>query len=282
MAIPHLSPISDDDYAYFGETLARLTGIRLGPLKRDLLQGRLVARLLELGLPSIENYRAHLSSLDPRAPEWQKLVNELTTNKTEFFRERDHFDLLSSELAPALAKRAEGRKLRVWSAACSSGEEPYSLAMTLSRALGSPASFEILATDIDTRVLEQARNGVYGVDRLTELPEEHRGQVVIGKGAQMNWFKVRDAIRRTVAFSRFNLAGAEYSSAGRLDLIFCRNVFIYFEQSLIERIANQFHDVAAPGAALFIGHSESLHGLKHPWKRIGPSVFIKDRQSSGG
>lgn len=267
--------LTEADFRFFQIQIKRLTGIHLSDAKHDLLQGRLVSRLLKLGISTCGEYRHLLENLPPNDREWQLFVNIFTTNKTEFYREAEHFRFLREEFLPEW--RAKGHDiLQVWSAAAATGEEVYTLAMLLQKELG-PA-FHILGSDIDTEALSIAKNGVYPLEKLRALPAELRdGTYRPGHGAVKDWGRINDVLRERVEFQQINLAAPHYPVDNVFDVIFCRNVFIYFEKPLIEEIINTFYDHAHPDALLFIGHTETLQGLETPWKNVGPSIFQKTR-----
>jgi chemotaxis protein methyltransferase CheR len=264
-----------DDFDYFRSVIRDLCGISLSSNKKELVQARLRARVRELGFFDFTAYRSLLESLSPQDKEWQVLINCLTTNKTEWFREPDHFDYLTNEFIPKW-KRSGKEKLSVWCAACSSGEEVYTVAMVLQAALGDGYSFEVLGTDIDTEVLYLARNGVYPVANLDQIPERYRSaSLARGTGEIANWMKIKRSLKSKVSFDQLNLIHGPYPWKERFDLILCRNVFIYFSREMIQEIVGHFYPAAASGASLLIGHSESLQNIRSSWSYIGPSIFSK-------
>ncbi|MES2855952.1 MAG: chemotaxis-specific protein-glutamate methyltransferase CheB [Bdellovibrionota bacterium] len=270
-----LAPISDDDFNYFAESVLTICGIYLTNAKRELLQTRITPRVHSLGLKSYSEYRRHLHTLPKSNVEWQNLVNAITTNKTDFFREPAHFDFLIKKFLPQWEKANPARKLRIWSAACSTGEEPYTLAMVLEKYFGGKDRFEILATDIDTEVVAHAKNAVYPVARIRELPEEYRSFVAEGSGDVKGWFKVKKNVSNRISFQTKNLLTFPFSSFGTFDIVFCRNVFIYFKAEMIQQITRHFADVTAPGGILCIGHSESIQDLGGCWEHSGPSILSR-------
>lgn len=264
-------PLAEEEFAYFCATIKEIAGIHLAPAKKQLVHGRVRQRVMELGLSSFEEYRGRLEKLPPKDPEWQSFVNLLTTNKTEFFREKDHFDFLRELL---LQKNAEGKPVRIWCAAASTGEEPYTLAAVAHQALTVP--FEILATDIDTDVLAEAAEGVYPAAQAQEAPEAYRKTTFdFGRNGIEEWMRIKPAVRDRVKFQRHNLIDPALPAGQPFDFIFCRNVLIYFTPETCALVMQKLHDAAAPGALAFIGHSESLQNLKTPWKSIRPSVYQK-------
>lgn len=268
--------VSPEEFEFFRGLIFDLAGISMSPAKKDLIQTRLRARLAAHGLPDFAAYRAFLEKLEPCHPEWQEFVNRLTTNKTEWFREADHFHILTDHFLPRWL--ASGRDhLRVWCAASSTGEEPYSLAMTLSSALKETGrSFEIVATDIDTQVLAKAANGVYPRDRLVQIPPEYAETGFDrGRGEVANWIRVKKTLKSHVKFQTLNLTSGPYPWKDEFDVIFCRNVMIYFSTATIRDVAEWTHASAAKDAMLFIAHAESLQNVKSPWQYLRPSLYRK-------
>lgn len=274
MVYQGLPELADDDFAFFQKKILILSGIHLTPGKKDLLRARLTSRLAVLELPDIHAYRCYLAKLPGHDKEWQRLVNQITTNKTDFFREPAHFKFLMEGFLPAWTQKNPRAKLRVWSAACSTGEEPYTLAMVLFHYFKDKSRFEILASDIDTKVLAHAENGVYPRQRAHEIPQLYQDSSIIpGRGEVSAWFKVKPALQETVSFARVNLIEADFQRHGKFDLIFCRNVFIYFQMETIEKILGGFAKSLNPEGHLFLGHSESLRMDPDTWLTLGPSVY---------
>lgn len=271
-----LPEISDEDFRFFQKRILDLSGIHLTPSKADLVRARLIARLTELDLATIHDYRMYLETLPSQHKEWQNLVNQITTNKTDFFREPAHFKYLTDVFLPEWEKKHRAGRLRVWSAASSSGEEPYTLAMVLDRYFGGEDRYEILASDIDTKVLALAQNGVYSNNRLHEIPMEYvENCVVKGQREVKGWFKIRKRIANRVRFSRINLVESNFLGLGQFDVIFCRNVFIYFQPDTIQDIIRGFSQVLNRDGALVLGHSESVRLTTGVWSSQGPSVYRK-------
>lgn len=271
-----LSPAADgNELKYFCEKAESIAGISLKPGKYELVKTRLRSRLADNGLKTYREYKSLLEQLPPDHPEWQKFINLLTTNKTDFFREPEHFNILMNSVLPEFCKSGE-KMFKVWSAASSSGEEAYTLAMILDRCLPKDVDFRILATDIDTNVLETAQNAVYPLSRKAEIPTEyHQGAIDIGKKDVKNWFRIRRHLKDKVIFKHHNLVERTSPGENVFDLILCRNVLIYFEKKSIEFVAEKLFQSTKSGGFLFIGHSESLQGVPKLWTSAGPSVFRK-------
>ncbi len=270
--------LEDSEFEFIRHVVGENAGIVLGPNKRQLVQGRLARRLRELGLRSYQAYCDHLRRSGPE--ELVGLINALTTNVTAFFRENHHFEALASYMLPeAMLRNASSRRLRVWSAGCSTGEEAYCVAMTGVDVV-PPAGwdFKVLATDIDSEVIAFAQQGVYPLDRVASLPSERlRNSFQKGGGAQVGKAIVKAQLRAIVTFRVLNLLHA-WPMHGPFDVILCRNVMIYFDQATRERLVNRFTEMLAPGGYLCIGHAESLHNLDAPLRAVGRTIY---RRSGG-
>jgi chemotaxis protein methyltransferase CheR len=206
------------------------------------------------------------------------MLDEISTNETEFFREPAHFGYLTDEVLPSLVRRGT-RRLRIWSAGCSSGEEAYSLAITLCESLSDLAQWDakILATDLSTRAIARARRGIYDEQCLGGVPVEARR--IYFRRADVKGgtaFRIAEPVRRLVDFARHNLMG-DWPMSGPFDAIFCRNVMIYFDKPTRESLVNRFWELLAPGGVLFIGYSESLSGLKHRFRYDQPAVYERSQ-----
>jgi chemotaxis protein methyltransferase CheR len=252
-----------------------LCGINLHDGKKELVKARLNKRLRELGMDSFSQYVDYVSGSNGQA-ELLSMLDALSTNLTSFFREIAHFDLLREQIVPEMMRRAEpGRRIRVWSAGCSSGEEPYSIAIVLKEVLGDLGGWDVrvLATDLSRRVLDIARHGVYGQERLRQLSKGLIGTHFRCLAArEPRTYQVCDSLRKIVTFARLNLMES-WPMRGPFDAIFCRNVMIYFDKPTQGRLVERFWDILAPGGVLFIGHSESLAGVHHQFSYVQPTVY---------
>jgi chemotaxis protein methyltransferase CheR len=268
--------LGDAEFDFIRHVISENAGIVLGPNKRQLVQGRVARRLRELGLPSYEAYCEHVRESGPE--ELVGLINALTTNVTSFFRENHHFDALASYMIPEALKRNDAsRRLRIWSAGCSTGEEPYCIAMILKETLPASARWDakILATDIDSDVIAAARQGVYPVDRLESVaPERLRRHFRRGVGAESGNARVQPDLARLVSFNTLNLMQT-WPMRGPFDIIFCRNVMIYFDQATRERLVGKFASMLSPEGYLCLGHSESIHAGTAPFKLVGKTIYRK-------
>jgi len=257
-------------------------GIKMPPSKATMLEGRLAKRLRALKLDSYGAYCDYLFSDQGLAEEMVHLTNAVTTNKTDFFREPNHFTYLTQTVIPELLKigTAERGKLKIWSAGCSSGEEPYTLAMVLSEFReqhpGRCPRPQILATDISDRVLDMARRAVYHLDRIAPIPPLLRRKYLLKSKNHSNpVVRIAPEPREMVSFGRLNFMDDAFGLDEMQDVIFCRNVIIYFDRETQEQLVRKFCRHLRPGGYLFLGHSESLHGCDVPVKQVAPTVYRK-------
>lgn len=249
-------------------------GVNLQIGKEQLVKARLTRRLRALGLGCFEDYVKYLES-GRDCGEMTQMIDSLTTNKTSFFRESSHFDFLCKDLLPKIVER--GNKLRIWSAGCSSGEEPYTLGLLLCEEIPSIASFDarILATDISTRVLEKAGEAIYSQETVADVPG-----VMLTKyfdcvqSGPHRTYQVKQSVRSLVRLARLNLMDS-WPMKGPFDAIFCRNVMIYFDKPTQQQLIKRFYDMLAPGGHLFVGHSESLTSAVHQFRYVQPAVYAK-------
>lgn len=275
---------SQREFAYTRADFDRLrqlsrdySGIQVSDDKFDMFYSRLVKRLRALGLSSFRSYADYLCAHPDR--EFTEFINSVTTNLTAFFRENHHFAFLAKQAIPQICKPSVGRKtLSVWSAGCSTGEEPYSLAMTLQEHLPADWRFQILATDLDTQVLRTAAAGIYPLDAAASVGERRLKQwFQKGVGRQDRRVRIKAALRETIEFRQLNLM-REWPELSGFDLIFCRNVLIYFDRTTKETLAKRYWQALRPGGYLFIGHSESLHQLDTGFEALGQTVYRKSER----
>jgi chemotaxis protein methyltransferase CheR len=278
--------ISPQSFGQLAQFITRELGIKMPESKVSLIQSRLLRRVRELGLESIDEYCDFLFSPAEAGAERIHFINAITTNKTDFFREPQHFQYLAETVLPQLeqSKRAAvDKRIAVWSAACSSGEEPYTLAMVLSEyAAGRPGfDFRILATDVSTKVLEAAKDGIYSAQQIAPVPSELRRKYLLrGKGQRGSsqpgpMLRITPALRRRVSFHQLNFIDADYHVREMFEIIFCRNVLIYFDRPTQEAVINKLCRNLIPGGYLFVSHSESLSGLNVPLISLRSSCFRK-------
>lgn len=264
--------LSDDEFASLAQLIHRETGIFMAPSKRALLQSRLYKRLRALGLESFGKYCALLEGRDGEI-ERRELISAITTNVTRFMREPHHFQELRQEVLPALLERARGGgRVRIWSAGCATGEEPYSLAFTVLDLLPEAASHDIriLATDLDPRVIGIAKAGCYPVASLVSFSPEARQKYFQPAGEGVA--EVREEARRLVAFRVLNLLH-DWPFRGDFDVVFCRNVVIYFDRDTQRRLFDRLAEVIEPGGWLYIGHSETLWTVSERFAPEGRTVY---------
>ena len=270
--------ITRQEFGHFQALVYREAGIALGDHKRELVCSRLGKRLRRYGYATFSEYWEHLQERDPDGQERLCMVNAITTNKTEFFREEHHFAILRSVvLTRSAAERHAPQGLRIWSAGCSSGEEPYTIALTVLDALAgaSASSVRILASDINTDMLARAEEGVYAPEQIAPVPAAFRGKCFAHcAGAPAGSVVVRPHVRDLVTFRRINLA-EPWPIRTPLDSIFCRNVLIYFDRALQELCVSRFVDLLRPGGYLFLGGAESLLGMRSELRNLGNSVYQK-------
>jgi len=271
--------LSAEAYRTLAALVYQHSHIRLGPDKQPMLANRLRKRLRALGLVSYEEYCAVLQSAHG-PDEIEHLVDLISTNHTRFFREPEHFTFLTNRILPELVPRlaAEGSPLRIWSAAASSGDEPYTIAIVLAEYfLQHPSvDWQVEASDISHRMLEQAQRGVYQLDAKHALsPELLRRYFQRGVGDHAGNCRVKAELRRRVRFQRINLFQAEYPVTKDQHVIFCRNVMIYFDPASRATLVHKLTRQLAPGGFLMIGHSESLMGIRHDLESVRQSVFRK-------
>lgn len=274
---PHLKKLSSEteNLNYFCDMIEEIAGIHLKPVKHDLVRTRLRSRIEAHGFQDLIEYSQYLKTLSPKDSEWESFTNLLTTNKTDFFRESKHFDFLIEEILPAWLKTNQ-KVFKVWSAASSTGEEAYTLAMILRAHLPEDRDFKILATDIDTDILKTAKNSVYPISKKVEIPPAYYQRFIdVGKNEVRGWFRIKPELKERVIFKQHNLIEKTSPGEDVFDLVLCRNVLIYFGEKNIDFVQKKLFSTTKNGGYLFIGHSESFQGLQHPWKIVSPSVFQK-------
>jgi len=280
-AAPGLSP---ESLARFCKYITGELGIKMSDAKLPMLQSRLQRRLRVLGLNSLDEYQDHLFNSPGGEAERVHFFDAITTNKTDFFREPQHFDYLVQTALPTLAPDDTGRAvnhpwhLKLWCAGCSSGEEPYTLAMVLAEFAGKQPGFDfsLMATDISTKVLEHARAGIYDEERVAPvLPALRAKYLLRSKDRACAQVRIIPDLRRKITFHRLNFMDAHYGVKDVFDVIFFRNVMIYFDKPTQESVINKLCRNLAPGGYLFVGHSESLAGLDLPVTSIGSAIYRK-------
>lgn len=274
--------LSDEHYSLISTFIEGSVGIRLPPNKRSMVEGRLRKRLKAHGIDSIEEYCSLLFHEDALGDELTHLIDCMTTNKTDFFREPAHFSLLRENIVPELMSReknAHGRRLRVWSAASSIGAEPFSIAMVLDEALrGYPrATYSVLGTDISTDVLRQATRAIYPTDMMAPVPPDYYSHYcMVSRDPARREIRIVPELRRNVQFRHLNLMDKSYPVENDIDVIFCRNILIYFSRQVQQQVVANLVSHLRPGGYLILGHSESMAGGDQPnLIQAFPTVFRK-------
>ena len=274
-----MAPLGEPEFRFLREFVRDNLGISLGEHKSQLVHGRLARRLRALRLPDYAAY-CELLRADPEG-ELGELASEISTNVTSFFREPHHFNLLADQLLPdwLTRKRRSEDRLRIWSAGCSTGEEPYAIAMVLAEALERhglrQVDAKILATDISPRALSAARSGLYAADKLEGISDSRRRRWLIqGSGEQAGHVSVHPRLRELVSVRPLNLMH-DWPMRGPFDAIFCRNVVIYFDQPSKQRLFRRFADMLPAGGHLFLGHSESMYGADAGFELAGRTAYRK-------
>jgi chemotaxis protein methyltransferase CheR len=264
---------TDRDFKVVCDLIRKRVGIALTDSKRDMVYSRLTRRLRTLGLSSFEAYLAHLQRQPPDDEEWQQFTNALTTNLTSFFREEHHFEHLRQHL-PKLAR--VGGKVRIWCSAASTGEEPYSIAITACEAFNTlTPPVEILATDIDTAVLATAERGVYPLERVERLSAERKRRFFQrGTGANAGKVRVNPALKSLISYAPLNLLDARYAISGPFAAIFCRNVMIYFDKPTQRAILARMKPLLDPAGFFYAGHSESFFHAADLFKNLGRTIYV--------
>ena len=268
--------LTEQEFTLFQRLILREAGIYLSEAKRALLVGRLIRRVRELELPTFGAYYARIAGGD--AQELVRLLDAIATNETHFFREPKQFELLEdrvcSEWLVEAAAAQRARRVRVWSAACSTGEEPYSIAMVLLDRLGEDWDLEIVASDLSTKVLDRAAQAVFPMGRAEEIPEHYRRRFMLrGIGPEEGNCRAGKAVRAPVRFERINLNDDEYPVTGMFDAIFCRNVLIYFDGPSRLRVIERLTRRLVPGGYLFLGHAESAARTATDLRPVMPAVY---------
>jgi len=275
-----LTPVAFEKFARF---ITQELGIKMPPDKMSMLQARLQRRLRVLGMASIEQYQAHLFNSPKSVEELVDFIDIVTTNKTDFFREPEHFNYLTNTALPELARLRRGVPgshwpFKLWCAGCSSGEEPYTLAMTLSEYAASHPGFDfsLLATDISTKVLNHATLGIYDDDRIGPIALPLRKKYLLrSRDSQRGQVRIVPELRRKISFHRLNFMDETYPVRNQFEVIFFRNVMIYFSKETQETVIGKLCRNLLPGGYLFVGHSESLTGLNIPVHSVGLAIYRK-------
>jgi chemotaxis protein methyltransferase CheR len=280
---PHLpATLRDREFHRFSSFIYDNVGIKMPPAKKTMLEARLQKRLKALGIPSFEEYGDYVFSQEGRATELIHLIDVVTTNKTDFFREPGHFDFMVKIALPTILQ-SRGDVLRdpvkIWSAGCSTGEEPYTLAMVLSEFALSRPDFRaaITASDICTQVLQTAKTAIYPEERTDPIPLNLKKKYLMrSREKTKSLVRISPKLRSLVTFKRINFMDDDLGLSEKMDIIFCRNVVIYFDKPTQQTLMRKFHKQLKPGGYLFIGHSETLSGLDVDFKAVASTVYRKE------
>jgi chemotaxis protein methyltransferase CheR len=276
-----ITRLSARSFSRLAQFITSELGIKMPEAKVPMVQSRLMRRVRELGFDSLDRYTDYFFNSPEATEERVQFINAITTNKTDFFRESVHFEFLTSTVLPAFVASAgisSVRSLRAWSAGCSSGEEPYTLAMVLSEFASRNRGFDfsILGTDVSTRVLERAQTGIYEESLIAPVPRELRAKYLLrSKDPARKVVRIVSELRRTVTFERLNFMNASYNIKGPFEIVFFRNVMIYFDRETQEKVINRICRHLNAGGYLFIGHSETLASLDVPAVPAGPAIYRK-------
>jgi chemotaxis protein methyltransferase CheR len=264
-------PMADEDFICLANMAYDISGIVLGEHKKELVYSRIARRVRKLNLQNFGQYCQYLAA--NQDTETNDFLNAITTNLTSFFRESHHFEFLAKEIIPQWKKEKKSKPIRIWSSACSTGPEPYSIAITLDKnMLVKDYNLKILATDLDSEVLAKARKGEYPVADIEQLPRNYLSNFLRSKGSDVG--QVKENIRNMVQFNRLNLLGP-WPMRNKFDVIFCRNVVIYFNKETQKELFDRLADSLVEGGYLFIGHSETLHGMTDRFESKGRTIYQK-------
>jgi len=267
--------MSKQNFTVISEVIYKYSGIVLKDIKEDMVYNRISRRVRKTGSLGFDDYLA--MALQQESVEFTHFVNAMTTNFTSFFRESHHFDFIKNTAIPEWKSNPHRKKLRIWSAGSSTGEEAYSIAMTLNDQIPNAWDAKILATDLDTNVVAQGESGVYSPDRVSDLSSKLVSQYFdkIGSGEKER-VQVKKSLRDMTFFKPLNLL-QDWPMSGQFEMIFCRNVFIYFDKPTQKLLFNRFADLLSPGGYLIIGHAESMYKLSDRFTSIGNTVYRKTK-----
>ena len=269
--------LTDSDFKRLSEFIHRNYGIKMPNEKRTMLEGRLMKRLRSNQIKGFAEYCDYVFSAEGMEKELIHMINVVSTNKTDFFREPTHFEFLYDTVLPEYHQRNKGEPIKIWSSASSSGEEPYTIGMVISefaRENGSPVPYHIFGTDISSDILERAQMGIYKDERISDVPLAYKKRYFMGnKDPQKKLVRVVPEIRKNTSFMRINLMDSVYPIQEQFHVIFCRNVLIYFDRPTQEAVINKLCNHLVPGGYFFLGHSESATGMQVPLKPLRPTIF---------
>ncbi len=278
----HKEEMTKDEFAKLSNSIFNICGINLPEVKKILIEGRIRKRMIHLGIDTFSAYINYLYSIKGAEEEVIPLIDVITTNKTDFFRENQHFEYLTNSVLPEIIQNPEGDKknkvFQFWSAGCSTGEEPYTMSIVLSEfQLKNPGfQFEIYASDISTDVLNKASIGIFELDKIEVIPEQMKKKYLLrSKDPDKKTFRIVPELRNKVHFSRVNFMEDNYDIQDNLNVIFCRNVIIYFDRQTQEKVLKNLSRKLIKGGYLFIGHSETIMGMNIPLVRVASTIYQK-------
>ncbi len=269
--------LGDKEFKILSDYIYSYYGIKMPDVKKVMLQGRLLKRIRELGMKTYKEYVDYLFSDEGQSKELYDFLSVVTTNKTDFFREPVHFDFLKQTVLPEFMEGRENM-LKVWSAGCSSGEEPYTISVVLNefKRLNAAFNFSIMGTDISSNVLQKAAQGIYSEDKIDIIPLELKKRYFLrSKDRTRATVRVAPLLQQNLTLRYLNLMDQSYDVQDKFDIIFCRNVLIYFDRATQEQVINKLCRHLKPNGYFFIGHSESLSSMSVPLKHIKPTIFRK-------
>jgi chemotaxis protein methyltransferase CheR len=267
--------LSDKDFNRLRDIIYNEAGIKLSDVKKALMQSRLMKRLRELQLANFTEYHDYL--LEHYEKEKINFINAITTNKTDFFRENEHFEFMKKKILPDFDLKKE-REIRIWSAGCSTGEEPYTIAITLHEYYSGKKApeFLILATDIDTQVLNKAQDGLYAADHLADVESKYLNNYFTYERNQNGaFYRAKDKLKEAVYYRRLNLLVEQYPMKKQFDIIFCRNVIIYFDKETQKKLFEKFYGYLKDDGYLLIGHSENITNITDKFYLVGRTIYKK-------
>ena len=268
--------MDDESFQRLSSYVTREYGIKLPPSKLSMLESRLNKKVKSLGLTNYKQFLDYIFSDEGKQADLLHVIDLITTNKTDFFREPEHFKFLTTVFLPQWQATAGGKVLNIWSAGCSTGEEPYTLIMVLEefKRRNPTFNYSIFASDVSIRVIQSAYQGIYGSDKIVAVPLEMRRQYFLRSKLQTDLFRVKPEYRKKISYRRINLMDESYNvTPADFHIIFCRNVLIYFDKATQERLIRKFGSHLHSNGLLFLGHSESIMGMDVPFKQLKPTVY---------
>jgi chemotaxis protein methyltransferase CheR len=278
MSDNQIAPLNDADFTKLSNFIYVNYGIKLPLSKKIMLQSRLVSRLKINGIKSYADYTKYVLSGEASESEIVNMIDLVSTNKTDFYRESAHFDFMKDVILPDFLASESRQPMKIWSSASSSGEEAYTIAIVMSEFIENnrKIDFEILGTDISSRILEKAKMGIYPMDRVDVIPLTQKKKYLLRSKDQENpMVRIVPQLRAKTRFQRLNLMDPSYNVPKDFDIIFCRNVLIYFDRETQEKVINKLCMHLKPGGYFFLGHSESISGIDVPLKPLKPTMFVK-------